>query len=62
MALSPALVASQCRKITGFNFNVEGWDAEGLNHETLPICRTLELARAVFKVAVEQKRAGRFMI
>jgi hypothetical protein len=45
-----------------FNFNVEEWDAEGLNYETPAICRSLELARAVFKVAVEEKRAARFMI
>jgi hypothetical protein len=45
-----------------FNFNVEKWDAEGLNYETPAICRSLELARAVFKVAVEEKRAARFMI
>jgi hypothetical protein len=28
----------------------------------LAICRTLELARAVFEVAVEEKPSGRFMI
>jgi hypothetical protein len=26
------------------------------------ICRSLELARAAFKVAIEEKPAGRFMI
>jgi hypothetical protein len=36
--------------------------AEGLNYETLAICRSLELARAVFKVAIAEKPAGRFMI
>jgi hypothetical protein len=30
--------------------------------ETLAICRTLELARAVFRVAVAEKPAGWFMI
>jgi hypothetical protein len=31
-----------------------------MTYETLAICRTL--ARAVFKVAIEEKPAGRFMI
>jgi hypothetical protein len=48
--------------LTGFNFNVEEWDAEGQHYETLAICRTLAFARAVFEVAVEEKSAGRFMI
>jgi hypothetical protein len=30
-----------------FNFNVEEWDATGQSYETLAICRTLELARAL---------------
>jgi hypothetical protein len=30
--------------------------------ETLAICRSLELARAVFDVAIAEKPAGRFMI
>lgn len=37
--------------LPGFNFNVEDWDAKGQIHETLAICRTLVLARAVFAVA-----------
>jgi hypothetical protein len=48
--------------LPGFNFNVEEWSATGLTYETLAICRTLELARAVFAVAVEEKPASRFMI
>jgi hypothetical protein len=32
------------------------------HYETLAICRTLALARAVFAVAIEEKAAGRFMI
>jgi len=47
--------------LAGFNFNVEEWSATGLTYETLAICRTLELARAVFAVAVEEP-ASRFMI
>jgi len=39
--------------LPGFNFNVEEWDAKGHNYETLAICRTLEVARAAFKVVVE---------
>jgi hypothetical protein len=46
----------------GFNHNVEEWDADGLHYETLAICRQLAHARAVFKVAVEEKPGGRFMI
>jgi hypothetical protein len=30
--------------------------------ETLAICRSLELARAVFAAAIAEKLAGRFMI
>jgi hypothetical protein len=48
--------------LPGFNFNVEGWDAKGQTCETLAICRTLALARAVFAVAIAEKPAGRFMI
>ena len=48
--------------LPGFNFNVEEWDAEGLNYETLAICRSLELARAVLAAAVAEKPAGRLMI
>jgi hypothetical protein len=33
-----------------------------LAYTTLAICQTLALARAVFKVAVEEKPAGRLMI
>jgi hypothetical protein len=46
----------------GFNYNVEEWDADGLHYETLAICGQLAHARAVFKVAVEEKPRGRFMI
>jgi hypothetical protein len=46
----------------GFNYNVEEWDAEGLHYETLAICRQLAFARAMFKVAIEEKPSGRFMI
>jgi hypothetical protein len=48
--------------LSGLNFNVEEWDAEGQTYETLAICRSLAVARAAFKVAVEEKPAGRFMI
>ena len=48
--------------LPGFNFNVEEWDARGQTYETLAICRSLELARAAFKVAIAEKPAGRFMI
>jgi hypothetical protein len=46
----------------GFNYNVEEWDAAGMHFETLAICRHLAHARAVFKEAVAEKPAGRFMI
>jgi hypothetical protein len=46
--------------IDGFSFNAEEWDSKAMTCETLAICRTL--ARAVFKVAIEEKPAGRFMI
>jgi hypothetical protein len=36
--------------LPGFNFNVEEWDAAGQTDETLAICRTLALARAVVGV------------
>jgi hypothetical protein len=36
--------------------------AKRLNYETLAICRTLAQARAVFKAAIAEKPAGRFMI
>ena len=45
----------------GFNYNVEEWD-ERHHFETLAICRQLAHARAVFKEAVAEKPAGRFMI
>ena len=48
--------------LPGFNFNVEEWDTKGGTYETLAICRTLELARAAFKVAIAEKPAGYFMI
>jgi hypothetical protein len=40
-------MAQEDHWLPGFNFNVEEWDAEGLSYETLAICRTLALARAV---------------
>jgi hypothetical protein len=43
--------------LPGLNFNVEEWDASGQIYETLTICRTLALARAI-----AEKPAGRFMI
>jgi len=46
----------------GFNYNVEAWDADGLHYETLAICRQLAYAREVFRVAIEEKPSGRFMI
>ncbi len=46
----------------GFNYNVEAWDADGLHNETLAICRQLAYARAVFKQAIAEKPAGKFMI
>jgi hypothetical protein len=42
---------SQDHWLPGFNFNVEEWDAKGRNYETLAICHTLALARAVFAAA-----------
>jgi hypothetical protein len=48
--------------LTGFNYNVEEWNAEGLHYETLAICRNLALARAAFKEAIAEKPSGRFMI
>jgi hypothetical protein len=39
----------QDRRLPGFNFNVEEWDAKGQTYETLAICRSLALARAAFK-------------
>jgi hypothetical protein len=47
--------------LPGFNFNVEEW-IEGDRYETLAICRSLHLARAVFAAAVAEKSAARFMI
>ncbi len=47
--------------LPGFNYNVEEW-FEGDRYETLAICRTLALARAAFKIAIEEKPTGRFMI
>jgi hypothetical protein len=46
----------------GFNYNVEEWDAAGMHFETLAICRHLAHARTVFKEAVAEKPAGKFMI
>jgi hypothetical protein len=53
---------SQDHWLPGFNFNVEEWDASGQNYEALAICRTLALARAAFKVVVEEKPDSRLMI
>jgi hypothetical protein len=55
-------MAQEDQWLSGFNFNVEEWDAEELNYETLAICRTLGFARAEFKDAIAEKPAGRFMI
>ena len=38
------------------------WDAKGLHYETLAICRSLALARAVLAAAIAEKPAGRVMI
>jgi hypothetical protein len=43
--------------LPGFNFNVEEW-FEGDRYETLAICRTLALARAVFAAAVAESPAA----
>jgi hypothetical protein len=48
--------------LPGFNFNVEQWDSNGLTYETLAICRSLEMARAVFEVVIAEKPADRFTI
>ena len=55
-------MAQEDHWLPGFNFNVEEWDAKGQTYETLAICRTLALARAVLAAAVAEKPAGRFMI
>ena len=55
-------MAQENHWLPGFNFNVEEWDERGDTYETLAICRTLALARAAFKVAIEEKPAGHFMI
>ena len=47
--------------LPGFNYDVEEW-FERDRYETLAICRQLAFARAVFKVAVEEKPTGKFMI
>ena len=47
--------------LRGFNFNVEEWDAKGLNYETRAICCTLALARAAFAAAIAEKPAGRLV-
>jgi hypothetical protein len=52
---------AQYHWLPGFNYNVEEW-FEGDHYETLAICRHLAFARAVFKVAIEEKPAGKFMI
>jgi hypothetical protein len=45
--------------LPGFNFNEEWFDGD--RYDTLTICRTLDLARAAFAVAIAEK-PGRFMI
>jgi hypothetical protein len=55
-------MAQEDHWLPGFNFNVEEWDAEGQTYETLAICRSPELARAVFAAAIAEKPGGRFMI
>jgi hypothetical protein len=45
--------------LPGFNFNVEGC-FEGNRYETLAICPSLALARAVFEVAIAEKPAAQF--
>jgi hypothetical protein len=47
--------------LPGLNFNVEEWDATGQTYETLAICRSLALARAVFAAVIAEKPTGRFM-
>ena len=53
--------AGNQRRLHGFNYNVEEW-FERDRYETLAICRSLALARAAFKAAVEEKPSGRFMM
>jgi len=48
--------------LAGASDDIPEGHREGLHYETLAICRSLALARAAFKVAVEEKPAGRFMI
>jgi hypothetical protein len=65
MATSRVRVDLECPQdhwLPGFNFNVKERDADGLHNETLAICRSLALARAVFAAAIGEKPAGRFMI
>jgi hypothetical protein len=45
-------MAQENHWLPGFNFNVEAWDAKGRSYETLAMCRSLELARAVFATAM----------
>jgi hypothetical protein len=45
----------------GLDFNVQEWFENG-RFDTLAICRTLAMALAVFKVAIEEKPAGRFKV
>ena len=47
---------AQYHWLPGFNYNVEESDAVGLSYETLAIWRQRAGARAVFKVAIEEKR------
>jgi hypothetical protein len=41
-------MAQENHWLSGFNFNVEEWDAKGETYETLAICRSLALAGAAF--------------
>ena len=47
--------------LPGFNFNVEEW-FEGDRYETLAICRSFAVTRAVFDAAIAEKPAGYFTI
>ena len=47
--------------LPGFSFNVEEW-FEGDQYETLVICRSFAVARAVFDTAIAEKPADYFTI
>jgi hypothetical protein len=46
-----SLSMTQNQRLPDFNLNVEEWDAKGLTYETLAICRSREMARAVCRAA-----------